>query len=504
MRSDFSRRSFLRAAVLGSAALTVGRRLTAQPAKLPRKPNLLVLIPDQQRRDTLACYGGTKVHAPNLNKLAAQSVIFEHAYVTHPVCTPSRSSLHTGTWPHANGCTSNQTALPRKFQCLPEMIGDADYRSAYFGKWDLGDELTAQHGFEEWASIEDGYFETASGNGKIEGQSDYGKFLLAKGYKVDRDGKYFSREFVSTLPFEFSKVKFLEAKTCEFLQRHRDQPFVLFVSLLEPHPPYNGPFNEEHPIESISLDESSADQMGAEMPLRYRLRQEAQKKQIGSSDELRRTKQKYLGLVTEMDRGIGDILTKLESLGLSENTITVLLSDHGEMMGAHGMLGKEVMYEQSASVPYLVRLPGQQRELRCSQPVSHIDFVPTMLELLGKPAHPQCVGQSKANLIRGSAATGDSVFIEWAPNNEKANKHSKLASKDEMKRALGEFTRAVVSPEGWKLCLRDQDKNELYNLHDDVEERHNLFYAGGQGELIAKLTDQIHRWQERTRDPIKV
>jgi arylsulfatase len=489
---------------LGSAALTVSPRLGSQPAKLPRKPNLLVLLPDQQRRDTLACYGGIKVHAPNLNKLASQSVIFEHAYVTHPVCTPSRSSLHTGTWPHANGCISNQTALPRKFLCLPEMIGDGDYRAAYFGKWDLGDELVAQHGFEEWISIEDGYFETAAGNGQIEGQSDYGKFLLSKGYKVDRAGKYFSREFVSTLPFEFSKVKFLETKTCEFLQQHREQPFVIFVSFLEPHPPFNGPFNEEHSLDSITLDASSEDQFGDEMPLRYRVRQEAEKKLIGTSEELRKTKQKYLGLVTEVDRSVGVILAKLESSGLVENTITVLASDHGEMMGAHGMIGKEVMFEQSASIPYLVHMPGQQRELRCSQPISHLDFVPTMLELLGKPAHPQCVGHSRANLIRGDSSAPDSVFIEWAPNNEKPYKHSKLAGKDEMKRCLDEHTRSVVSPEGWKLCLRDQDKNELYNLRDDVAERHNLFYGGGHGDVIAKLTDEIHRWQERTSDTIKV
>ena len=91
---------------------------------LQRKPNLILFLPDQQRADTIACYGGKKVHASNLNKLAAESVVFERAYVTHPVCTPSRSSLMTGTWPHINGCTRNSVALDRRFRSFAELIDD--------------------------------------------------------------------------------------------------------------------------------------------------------------------------------------------------------------------------------------------------------------------------------------------------------------------------------------------------------------------------------------------
>src|SRR5256885_4785082 len=121
-----------------------------------RKPNLVLFLPDQQRADTIACYGGAKVHAPNLNKLASESVIFERTYVTHPLCTPSRSSLMTGTWPHTNGCTHNNVRLNDTYRCLPELIDDSDYACAYMGKWHLGDELLAQRGFSDWVSIRDG------------------------------------------------------------------------------------------------------------------------------------------------------------------------------------------------------------------------------------------------------------------------------------------------------------------------------------------------------------
>jgi hypothetical protein len=114
-------------------------------------------------------------------------------------------------------------------------------------------------------------------------------------------------------------------------------------------------------------------------------------------------------------------------------------------------------------------------------------------------------GQSKANCIRGDAAPLDFVFVEWAPGREKkTGERSKLASKEQIKECLLESTRAVISPDGWKLCLRDKDKNELYNLRDDPDERHSLYYRHEQRDVINRLTREIHLWQERVGDPVKV
>jgi arylsulfatase len=504
VKSGLSRRQFVRAAAFGSAGLALGSRLRAQPAKLPRKPNLLVFLPDQLRADAIAGESASSVHAPNLHKLASESVVFERAYVTHPICAPSRSSLVSGMWPHQNGCINNHSALPRKFRCLPELLGDSDYRTGYFGKWHLGDEFSAQRGFQEWTSVQE-FFKSAESDRKIDGVSDYTKFLVSKGYKPDMPkGKYFSQTFISTLPFEVSRPKFLETRASEFLQQHRENPFLLFVAFVEPHPPYNGPFNNEHPIEGISLDTSVDDTFGNDIPLRARLRQELFRHRLRTTDRYREVKQKYLGLISEIDRSIGTILTKLDGLGLSEQTIIVLTSDHGDMMTGHGILGKRLMFEQSSRVPYLVRIPGQKQSLRVAQPISHIDFAPTMLDLFGKTSNPQCVGQSKATLIRGGTLPPESVFLEWSPEKEKIFKQTKLGTREEIKRCLSESTRAVVSPDGWKLCLRDKDKNELYNLRDDPEERTNLYYKNTQADVIARLTSEIHRWQERVGDTLKV
>jgi arylsulfatase A-like enzyme len=484
---------------LSSAALAVPAR-----ARSSTKPNLLVFLPDELRSDLIIGSAANSVRAPNLHRLASESVVFERTYVTHPICSPARSSLLTGTWPHQTGCTDNKDVLPLNIRCLPEMIGDSSYRTGYFGKWHLGDEFLPQHGFEEWASIEDS-FKSADHRRKKPGQSDYTKFLLAKGYQPDvHNGKSFSLKFPTTLPFELSKPKFLETKACEFLERHRNEPFVLFVAFFEPHPPYNGPFNNEHPLDSVPLDASIDSVFGEEMPLRYRLRQEYFRKQHPTAMQYREVKQKYLGLISEVDRSVGTILAKLDDLGLRDRTITAVTSDHGDMMSAHGMLGKQLMFEQSAAVPYFVRVPGENAR-RYGEPVSHIDFVPTMLDLLGKPAHAQCVGKSRVGLIRGKATSSDFVFVQWAPTKpDLALEQSTLASKDEIQNCLHESTRAVVSPDGWKLCLRDKDKNELYNLRDDPDERRNLYYDASHRDIAGELTARIRRWQESVGDLTKV
>src|SRR2546423_2242830 len=445
---------------------------------MARKPNLLIYLPDQQRADILGCYGGN-VHAPNLDKLASESFVFERAYVTQPICTPSRSSLMTGSWPHANGCTRNFLILDRTWRCLPEIVADPDYQCGYIGKWHLGNELFAQHGFADWVSVENNprYQKLVSAGRDPNALSDYSKFLLEQGIRPRPDRDYFDNRFVADLPIELSKARFLEGKAVQFLRRHRTAPFILVVAFFEPHSPYNGPLNQEHDLDEVDVDPTVDHLFGSEMPLRYRLRQERDRQRYGNPPErYREAKRNYYGLVTLIDLSIGAILAELKALGLSENTIVIHTSDHGDMMTAHGLMRKEVMFEESIRVPFLVRLADQRASHRIAQPVSHIDFVPTVLDLLGKSSNGQSSGQSLAPLLSGKSMPAQNVFVEWSPGKTpKVEKKSKLGRPREIKVALEESTRTVISAEGWKLCLRDKDKNELYNLRDDPAELHNLF-----------------------------
>ncbi len=469
-----------------------------------RKPNLILFLPDQQRADTIACYGGVNVHAPNLNKLASESVVFERAYVTHPVCTPSRSSLMTGTWPHINGCTRNSVPLDRRFLVFPELMADKDYRTAYIGKWHLGEAGPIGRGFEEWVSTDD--------------HGDYTNFLVSKGITPDKPNGRFSELAISNLPIELLRPKFLENRACEFIEKHQSDAFILVVGFVEPHSPYNGPLNDEHPLDEIELDATANLPESEDIPLRYRLMREWQQAEAlldrerlpaqlffgVTAEEYRGIKQRYLGLVTLVDQSIGAILACLERSGLTDRTIVVHTSDHGDSLGAHHLFGKETMFEEATRVPFLVRLPGQTRAKAVQQRISHIDFVPTLLHLLGQPNHPQCAGKSLLPLINDEAVTSRNVFLEWAPNRTKIKKGTKLARRRMVKRAVEEYTRTIVTPDGWKLCVRDKDLNELYNLNDDPSETRNLYGARQYRSVISRLSDEIHRWQESAHDKLKI
>ena len=469
-----------------------------------RKPNLILFLPDQQRADTVSCYRGVKVHAPNLNKVASESVVFERAYVTHPVCTPSRSSLMTGTWPHINGCTKNNVPLDPRFRVFPELMEDRDYRTAYIGKWHLGEEGPAGRGFQQWISTDD--------------HGDYISFLVSAGVAPDKPNGRFSKLAISNLPLELSRPKFLEKHACEFIEKHHRDPFILVVGFVEPHSPYNGPLNDEHPLDQVDLDLTATLPESENIPLRYRLMREWQQAEAAldrqrlpaqlffgiTPEEYRSIKQRYLGLITLVDQSIGAILGCLERFGLSGNTIVVHTSDHGDSLGAHRLFGKEVMFEEAARVPLLIRLPDQKRGKVVLQPVSHIDFVPTLLDLLGHPNHPQCAGKSLLPLINEEAVPPENVFLEWAPNRTKVKKGTSLARRRLIKRAVEESTRAVVSFDGWKLCLRNKDLNELYNLSEDPLETRNLYENRQYAPVISRLTGEIHRWQESANDKLRL
>jgi arylsulfatase A-like enzyme len=419
----------------------------------------------------------------------------------------------TGTWPHINGCTRNSVPLDRRFRVFPELMQETDYRTAYVGKWHLGEDGPVGRGFQHWISTDD--------------QGDYTRYLISKGLAPDKPNGRLSEVAISNLPIELSRPKFLEKHACDFIEKHQRDPFILVVAFVEPHSPYNGPLNDVNPLDEVELDATATLPESEDIPLRYRLMREWQQAEalldrerlpiqlfFGiTPDEYRSIKQRYLGLVTLVDQSIGAILGCLERCGIKENTIVVHTSDHGDSLGAHHLFGKETMFEEAARVPWLIRLPGQTRPKMISHPVSHIDFVPTLLDLLEQSNHPQCAGKSLLPLINHEIAassplrTADaagSVFLEWAPNRTKVKKGSRLAWRRTIKRAVEETTRALVSPDGWKLCLRDRDSNELYNLKDDPFEMRNLYSDAQYASVVSRFTNEIYRWQDATNDKVKL
>lgn len=452
------------------------------------KPNLLFIWTDEQRADTMAAYGNHRFHVPNLNKLAAQSVVFDRCYDTQPVCTPARSSVMTGQWPHANGCSHNNIPLKRETHTLPELVADPAYRTAYMGKWHLGDELYAQHGFEQWVSMEDIYNDYFTPGHDKEARSSYHHFLLAQGYKADKKGA-FSRKLASDLPIEHCKPAFLAGEASTFIQKNKAQPWMLYVNFLEPHMPFNGPLNDLHSEVEAPVPENYPGFPIEKEPEYYKAKRQDFLENGFEGQELKtragfqRLNRNYAGLCAQVDLAVGRILKSLEESGQSGNTIIVFTTDHGEMMGAHTLLAKSVFYEEAIHVPMLLHVPFRQTvQQHVAQPVSHIDVVPTLLHLMGKPTPESLPGASLVPLIEGKQSREDHVFIEWhRPNG-----------------------RTVISPDGWKMSLYDGDNCLLFNRGKDPLELTNLYYRPESKPVIARLRARLDKWQQRVKDDVKV
>lgn len=409
----------------------------------------------------------------------------------------------TGRWPHASGCTNNGFPLDPNIPTLPQLLG-GDYRAGYIGKWHLRDQNPTQRGFHEWVSVE--------------GVSDYSEFLVKKGLRPNHKNGAFSAQTISDLPLELSQAEFLQRRACDFIERNKKAPFILVVSFVEPHSPYNGPFNDEHRLTESDLAGMAPLSESDAIPLRYRLLREWQNDKARADHTVRRfrfgitpndyveLRRKYYGLVTLVDRSIGSILGCLENAGLMDHTVIAHTSDHGDLLGDHGLFGKGVMYEQAVAVPFLLRIPNGPNEL-VARRVSHIDFVPTMLDLLGQAPSTDLPGTSLVPLLFGKSGDPTGVFMEWNPykkEEKRLKKGTTMAPARLVTRAVRESTRTVIAPDGWKLNLRDNDLCELYNLSDDPFEQRNLYYGGQCADVIARCSADILRWQQQTADTLQV
>jgi arylsulfatase len=485
------------------------------------KPNLLFIFTDEQRFDTLAVYGNARIEMPNLNRLAAESIVFDQAYVTQPVCTPSRATIMTGLYPHTTGCIENNALLPADVLCFPEMLADRDYVTGYHGKWHLGDEVFAQHGFEDWASIDDGYAKYYRPGRDPEARSTYHHFLVEHGF-APANGKTFSRHEAARMPEEFGKPALVAREASRFIRENKDRPFVLYVNFFEPHMPFYGPRDDQYDPYALPLPASFHAPPDETQPLKARLFERAHAARgnhgvpLASEDDWRRLIAHYWGLCSLVDTHTGTILDTLEECGLRDNTIVVYTSDHGDMMGNHHLLAKCVMFQEASRVPLLLRLPGQRAQRRVWGPVSQVDLVPTLLDLMGQPIPGHLQGQSlKPALETGRNVTlQEDVFIEWNGGNNGfgdalgqvsiTEAMTEMATREEIVRATTDPVRTVITPDGWKLNRSPLGEHELYNLHEDPLELRNLAASPDQQARIAELTGRIRRWQARTGDTVEL
>ena len=483
--------------------------------------NLVFIMSDQQRRDSLGCYGSDWARTPNLDTLASSSYVFENAYVTQAVCTPARASIMTGLYPHTAGPIVNAIPLSPDLPVLSEMVSE-EYFCGYMGKWHLGDDVIKQHGFDVWTSTEDDHREAYTRREHRRVLSDYRHHLVAQGLEPNREraGDWiFSPDARARLAEEFQMASFLAERAERFIDERKDRPFVLYVSTFEPHSPYDGPFDDQYDPDRLPVGPAFLKRPdGAALVNRVRadyFMQYLSGGEITKDDYIsealapghdlskeagwRRLRAQYYGNVTLVDRLVGRITAALERAGIADDTAVVFTSDHGEMLGDHGMLEKRSFYEESARVPLFIRVPWLSSEPRLiGGSVGQVDLVPTLLDLLGEPAPDHLEGKSLLPVLRGQTTLDDNdVFMEW--NGISPRLPDRFLGDAAINRMLALPYRSVVS-DRWKLNLCAGDQGELFDLQSDPYEQTNLFDDPAQRDRVRDMAARIRMWQHETGD----
>jgi arylsulfatase A-like enzyme len=377
-----------------------------------------------------------------------------------------------------------------------------------------------QHGFEEWRSIEDNYARFYGGDRDPEARSTYHHWLVEHGF-APSDGPVFSRAETARFAEAYGKPAYLAQEASRYIREHREEPFVLYVNFLEPHMPFFGPRDGQYDPAEVTLPDNFGARPTHAQPLKTRLFERAYYRQghsglpLRTEADWRQMIANYWGLCSLVDTHVGIILDTLSACGLDEHTIVVYTSDHGDMMGSHRLLAKCVHFEEAIRVPLLVHLPGQQEQIRFADPVSQVDLVPTLLDLMDQPIPDHLEGRSLLPRIEGQVDTPlDDVFVEWNGHNNGLGDVMGRVSIPESIRGLApepdivatitDPVRTVITPDGWKLNYSPLGEHELYNLDDDPLETDNLAKRPGMRAQMEALADRIRRWQAQTDDKVNL
>jgi len=509
-----------------------------------KKPNIVFMFSDQQRYDTMAAYGADYMEVPHLNQLSEESFIFQNAYVAQPVCTPARATIMSGLYPHTAGPIVNMINLPAEVKVISEMISD-EYFKGYMGKWHLGNDIERQHGFNVWKSSEDshgtGYTHTQLNNET----SSYTEYLIEKGHEpdnvpdIDGDNVAAGRKFNLLgrksgqraptftsdahydMPEEDQMASYLAREATKFIEENKDKPFVLYVSTFEPHSPYHGPFMDQYdpatlPVGPAFLEKpetaSLVNRVRADYFMKFMLDGEDQtqdaymmnyaapREDVTTEEGWRQLRAHYMANITLVDNMVGTINQAIKDAGIEDNTIVVFTSEHGDMMGDHGMLEKRSMFEEASRVPLLMKVPWLSKGNQVIEgSVGHIDLVPTLLDLIGEEVPDHLQGKSLKPVLQGeSDLSGNDVFISW--NGYDNNVPDRFLGDIRINRMLRLPWRTVVTPDRWKLALCAGDQCELYDLNNDPYEQTNLFNDPEQQDRVRDMAARIRVWQVQTGD----
>ena len=453
-------------------------------------PNLLLLIADQLTPGALPAYGNRTVQAPRLQRLAAEGVVFDSAYCASPLCAPARHGLLTGRLPSSFGAFDNASELPSEIPTVAHHLRRAGYRGILAGKMHFtgADQL---HGYEERLTTDIypadfGWTPDWSRPGeRLPWYHDMGSVLQAG--RCVRSNQ---------LDFDDEVVFAAQRRLFDLARQPDGRPFFMTVSLTHPHDPYAiaDPWWSRHREEDIDLPRLGAADVRDD-PHTARLRRASLADVQPASDaQVRRARRGYYGAISYVDDQFGRLLDTLEATGQRDDTIVVVISDHGDMLGERGLWYKMSFFEPSARVPLIVHAPKRFRPGRVAHSVSLIDLLPTLLDLANEGAgHGLDVpGRSLLPHLRRSGGH-DEAFSEYLGE-------IALAPIGMIRRGPHKFIHSPADPD--QLYDLVADPQELRNLADDPVHADQVRALRGEAQRrwnMPALDEQVRRSQRQRR-----
>jgi arylsulfatase len=451
-----------------------------------KHPNFLFINTDQQRLNSLGCYGCDVAKTPNLDRLAAEGVRFDRCYTANPVCMPARSSWFTGQYPSHHGCWNNGVPLDQGSDMIQTRLKAAGYHTALIGKihldniW-LRSTPHPKYGFDELLECEgdpyckDEYFQWLERNG-----------LYASYMAQFKAGGHYER-YVRDIPMEFHQNAWLTNHVDDYFRTRKEdgRPFFLSAGFFDPH----HPFDPVEPYASMFKAEDmpppiGGDDVAAMTPYALERRKEYAEI-INDPRRIGGTIAAFHAMVAHIDVAVGRILESLRAHGLQDNTIIVFSSDHGELLGDHGMLLKgPFFFDSSIRVPLIWKFPASWNIRGVDDGfVSSVDLAPTVAELAGAQGPVRTQGRplfSREGQLRPVPARG-AALTEW--RGEKLHQ-GKGAPPDPAVRCL--------TTDRWKFVhYQGKDFGELYDLRNDPREVRNLWADSSCKATVTEMKERL-------------
>lgn len=444
-----------------------------------RRPNILWFCTDQQRYDTIGALGNPYIETPNLDRLCAEGTAFTNAYCQSPICTPSRVSFLTGLYPstvHANINGAAQLRLPHRAKLITTHLRDLGYTCALSGKLHL---TSPWNQVEE--RVDDGYSKvwySHSGMHHYGVRNDYGDWLRSIGaYEqvIDETNREDSVrrgiKYRDDVPFELHQTTWCTDRAIEWIEEGRDEPWLFSVNVFDPHPPYDAPRSYAEPYEAKGVPEpifAPSDFEEYEKLWSHYFQTEPR----APSAETMKHKASYYGMVQIIDENIGRLLDALERTGQRENTLVIFMSDHGEMLGDHGLELKGCrFFEGLTRVPLILSWPGQvSSDRRVEGLVELTDIAPTLADICGEPL-PWTQGESLMPLLKEEGPRAE--HREYV----RCEYYNTLGPNWGTGKPPLRPSYATMYREGrYKLNVyHENEHGELYDLEADPEELNNLW-----------------------------